>query len=386
MCSRSIVGTMPSFPIQSRVFATALIAALLATPALAASFIPLDVPLYPNALSADGSTLVGANTSISRGFMWRADTGIVYADSLEPRDPVALLWDVTQDGALAVGTTATTCCGRLAGTWTVDGGWATLPMSTTTLHFRDNGHAISDDGRIVVGWHQPAAGPDTPLVWRDGVLATPAGLPLGAHPTAVSADGSVIAGRRYGLPNSESAFVWSEASGYVTLTPIGVCCNDAGAITPDGSVVVGSYTVTENATRGFRWSATGGLVALDMPAGIAKTWANDISGDGRVIVGSALPTGGQIGAALWDEDHGMRLLQEILEGELHLDLAGWRLTSASAISRDGRVVAGTAINAQGRDATWIADITPVPVPPAAWLLASAFGATGWMRRRHARPG
>lgn len=366
-----------------RRFATALTAALLATSASAASFIPLDSPfgLRPLAMSADGSALVGSDNSI-RGFMWHPGTGVQFANSLDTRYPYAVLWDVTPDGAIAVGhTEPATCCGRVAGTWTAAGGWVTLPSTDPTGSSRDNGTAISDDGRIIVGHRQPVAGPDQPLVWRDGVLATPAGLPLGAHPHEVSADGSVIIGRRYGLPNTESAFLWSEASGYLTLTPIGACCNSAWAMTPDGSVVVGSYTPTGGNTEAFRWTSADGLVGLGMPAGLVQTYANDISGDGLLIVGGGRRADNAVVATLWDPVHGMRLLQDILEGELQLDLADWQLKSADAISRDGRFIAGTAVNAQGRDVAWVADLTPVPAPPAAWLLASAFGTIGCFKWR-----
>lgn len=360
------------------------LAVLPGVPAFAASFTVLATPygLAPLALSADGAVAVGSTDTINSGFMWRADTGVQLSGSLDTRDPVAYFGDVSPDGAVALGTTATACCGRLAGTWTPAGGWVTLPASTTTFHYRDQAQAMSDDGRFIVGWHQSIGGPDTPFLYRDGVLATPAGLPVGNHPTAISADGSVIVGHRYGVPSSESAFLWSEASGYITLTPAGACCNDARAITADGSVVVGSYTPVAGSTTAFRWSFAEGLVPMPAGSGYVQNWADDISGDGGVIVGAARRASDNATVAtLWDAEHGMRQLHDVLTGELGLELAGVTLTGASAISRDGRVIAGTGVNAEGRRVAWIADITPVPIPGAGWLLASGLGAMGWFRSR-----
>jgi hypothetical protein len=47
-------------------------------------------------------------------------------------------------------------------------------------------------------------------------------------------------------------------------------------------------------------------------------------------------------AFIWDFAHGMRDLKSVLETEHGLDLAGWQLNSAVAISDDGLVIAGTA--------------------------------------------
>jgi hypothetical protein len=56
--------------------------------------------------------------------------------------------------------------------------------------------------------------------------------------------------------------------------------------------------------------------------------------------------------------HGMRKLQEVLwyTGDLATQLAGWVLETANDISSDGRIIVGTGKNPQGKDEAWIATI------------------------------
>ncbi|MBN8279568.1 MAG: hypothetical protein J0M16_03065 [Gammaproteobacteria bacterium] len=371
-------------------------ACLLSLQATAASFLAIDSSFgTPGvlAMSADGSTLVGASSG-SSSFMWRADTGLQRILPLETRDyPLSQLWDVTPDGGIAVGLTDVPCCSypvRVAATWTPASGWAPLASTPEIANpYRYSARAISDDGRIIVGHHQSCCGDRlTPVLWVDGVAQIPAGMPIGSSPGSISADGSVVVGNYAPLGSGRrDAFVWTEAGGFINLTGDTLaCCDDATAISADGRVVVG-YVWQDGGYHAFRWTSPEGLRLLAMPDGFSGGLASDVTGDGALIVGQAFTTAWS--AALWDDEHGMRLLQDVLTNELGLDLTGWQLTGAGAVSRDGRYVAGQAIDPRGRHVAYVADLAPVPIPAVGWMLGPALAVLAVRRksiRRPPRPG
>jgi len=94
--------------------------------------------------------------------------------------------------------------------------------------------------------------------------------------------------------------------------------------------------------------------------------AADISADGSIIVGP--PAGFTATAFIWDQVHGIRKLNDFLTNELGLDLTGWTLHSAAAISDDGRKIVGSGTNPRGQTEAWLAVIgegpaTPTPTAP-----------------------
>ena len=158
--------------------------------------------------------------------------------------------------------------------------------------------AVSGDGRTVVGgWqtHSPVA-PDTAAYVRpDGVIVSIGRLHAGdqyARLVAASHDGAVLAGNSYACTGT-----------------IRVNCVPAA----------------------FRWTQAAGMVALSNP-GAGWTYAADVSGDGRYVVGSVIEPFSQT-ATLWHPD----LHAETLGV---LDAGGW--SGARAVSFDGSVVVGTA--------------------------------------------
>ena len=103
-----------------------------------------------------------------------------------------------------------------------------------------------------------------------------------------------------------------------------------------------------------------------MPVGDARA----ASGDGSIVVGySDYQTG--TAAFVWDETHGMRRLQDVLTG-LGLDLTGWTLQAANDISADGRVIVGSGTNPDGDTEAWMAVLPGSPALPP----VPALGALG----------
>jgi hypothetical protein len=79
---------------------------------------------------------------------------------------------------------------------------------------------------------------------------------------------------------------------------------------------------------------------------------------------------------------GIRNLQDVLENELGLNLAGWRLRAAYDVSTDGLTIVGDGINPEGNVEGWIAVI---PEPSTHLLLGvGLLGLTIHHNRRRTR--
>jgi hypothetical protein len=76
-------------------------------------------------------------------------------------------------------------------------------------------------------------------------------------------------------------------------------------------------------------------------------------------------------AFIWDATNGLRNLRDVLVDDLSLDLTGWSLTHARAISDDGLAIVGEGRNPSGNREAWLVII---PEPSTALLLASGLAA------------
>jgi len=76
-------------------------------------------------------------------------------------------------------------------------------------------------------------------------------------------------------------------------------------------------------------------------------------------------------AMLWREGESYQL-KSLLTNKYQLgdSMQGWRLTSATAISDNGKVIAGQGIAPDGQQSTWVAILT-VPEPSSSLLAAMA---------------
>jgi hypothetical protein len=98
-----------------------------------------------------------------------------------------------------------------------------------------------------------------------------------------------------------------------------------------------------------------------------------------VVVGAAA-TADNNGAFVWTEATGMVRLIDVLIANGATGLEGWVLQGALAVSPDGRWMAGSGTNPDGRIEAFLADISPVPAPATFWLLGSGLAALAIARR------
>jgi probable HAF family extracellular repeat protein len=204
--------------------------------------------------------------------------------------------------------------------------------------------AVSSDGSVIAGTATSAAGNRQAFRWdaRQGIVGLgflPGGSASSA--TAVSANGAVIVGTadaRSGDPPTPSAGVrWTADADPQRLDPLsGASLCGATGVSGDGATVVG--TCMQGNNTAFRWTASSGAVALARFGGGSnqQSTATAISLDGAVIVGAGHPV--LTGAVIWAADGSPTILRK---------LPGDASGTATAVSRDGSVVVGSSLDAAG---------------------------------------
>lgn len=324
-------------------------------------FLPGMIQSRPDDVSADGSVVVGVtedNGAIgARAFRWTRDGGMVDLEA-----DFGLASGVSADGSIVVGRGVPPGEGAArAFRWTSADGLVWLDMGEA--------FAISGDGSTIVGVDLDGEG----ARWTSGGGTEGLGEPPSAIPLDVSFDGSVAVGLIDGLP--EEVFRWTSEAGVVGLDFAG----SARSISADGSTIVGVSHPTDDINEAFLWTIETGRIDLGfLPGPSARLSSNaaDVSGDGAIVVGSSETGNFDPEAIIWDESNGMRSLEVVLEG-LGVDLGGWDLDFATAISADGKTIVGYGRNPSGGIEAWIAVI---PEPGTALLVGLGLSALA-MRER-----
>jgi probable HAF family extracellular repeat protein len=279
-------------------------------------------------VSADGTVVVGVANR--HGFRWVAGGGLEdFGNNTSARR-------VTANGAVVVGTYGDRDSSRpfrwTAATGVV--GLGTLPGFSESYPT-----AVSADGAIVVGvsripydiYEEPCEGRSRVFRWTAateiedlGVLPDASCSFLGA----VSVDGKVVLGQSGG-----HAFRWTPEEG---MEEIGVYA--VRGVSADGTVVVGDIA----GAQGFRWTAESGIVELGGGPAFTSIYVNDVSADGRVVVGSGRTRpGGPFHAFRWTAATGAVDLGV---------LPGGSGSGAQAVSLDGAVIVGFTITDDGQRA------------------------------------
>jgi len=289
-----------------------------------------------------------------------------------PGDATSAATAVSDDGQVVLGYSfaATSETGQLF-RWTPSSGMVALgpPPGMASCQLGQ----MSGDGRVIFGQCLPASdgspGADGQLFrWTEagGLEGVPFQAPwTSGRARASSPDGSVMIGELQrgqsgsSAPAVTSLFRWTESTGVV----VAAAPTDGASITWAGFDGAGDFIVGDAAptsttdAKGLLWSATAGITALDPVAGFDAAATQSVSADGRVVTG--VSTSGSLSpvATLWAApERRPRLVTDLLAAG-GVDLQGARLTSAR-VSRDGSTLTGGAVDAQGRQATWIAALQP----------------------------
>jgi probable HAF family extracellular repeat protein len=240
---------------------------------------------------------------------------------------------VSDDGSTIVGFSST-INRRDTFRWTRESGM--IGLGTPGAKFTPIAWGVSGDGSVIVG----GDGYDA-FRWTAAEGAKE--IVNGGSARDVSADGSVVVGH---MSSGGTIFRWTATEGVSLLGGPSI----ADGISADGLVIVGG---------GSRWTEESGWEGLGRdgdPFGLELA----VSGDGSVIVGRP--------SMLWTRATGFVNLQEFLLRRGVESVRGWTLTRANDISADGRTIVGTGINPAGEPEGWVATI---PEPSTHALLAMA---------------
>jgi hypothetical protein len=314
-----------------------------------------EVGSHMAGLSYDGKLAIG--TSIARGQTF-------ISSQAGPAEYIANPANVTDGFASGISSDGKTALADFRNQPTFDGGTGTYFLSTQTKSWTKidplpfaSATALSPDGKTVLGHLYSSNGTLEGVKWTQDT-----GLQQLPTPTD-DENGNVINGN----------------GGVIRVTPTDVSTN--------GDVVVGSIDAGLSFHRAFRWTVDGGMTLLSPIPGVGGNFASAMTPDGRFIVGGEgyARFGGDGNAAfIWDRVTAQsERVSDVLAG-LGVDLGGWRLSGASAISDDGAFIAGTGLDPQGNTRAWIANLAPVPEVSQWAMLLAGLAILGACHARNAK--
>lgn len=309
-------------------------------------------------VSSNGAVVVGYTSYTGamgryEAFLWTAEAGMVGLGDFDGGGIVSKALAVSADGTVVVGSAE----GGGPYRWTAQTGLVSLGSLGSP-----NGAAfgISRDGQVIVGWGDTGAGRES-FRWtaQTGIVSIGSlnTETVDSFASDVSADGMAISGQSMSESPNVEAYRWTPTTGMVGLgdLPGGLFYALGWAISDDGEVLVGE-AISDIGWEALRWTPETGQVSLDAAvAAQTSTSAQGISADGTIVVGSAGHVGG---AMLWHEVYGFRGIKSMLEDEFGLDLTGWLLISAEAITDDKTTLVGYGRNPDDDLEAWRAIIPP----------------------------
>jgi len=341
---------------------SALVMALTASHALAqAQFIPLGAEnTYVTGMSADGMVVVGVYGSVGPAWRWTPATGVQNIGSISQTTAVSA------DGRTVVGTARGTDGIGYAAIWQSGKEWATLPPPAdgqaldgkTTI-----GYSVSGDGSVIVGLSYLTQNRVEGFRYDVKTGTVPLGtLTAGrSRASVVSADGKVIAGWDDLTGKGSGKGFWYGVIWWDGMQRLMNPFNGIGqveGINTTGTVIVGRGALLAP-THAYRFTAYDahledlGAVKRDQKGvgiggGPADSYedvsiALGVSDDGNVVVGTsgyAPPTD----AFIWTPQTKILKLSDYLTLKGITGFEGWTLITATDVSPDGKIIAGTGIN------------------------------------------
>jgi hypothetical protein len=195
----------------------------------------------------------------------------------------------------------------------------------------------------------------------------------GTQAIAISGSGNEIAGDSYeygvGPNSSQSAFVWSTASGLQRLSGLSSRIIDIGGvdfsagvsgISRDGTTIVGSATDANGNRQAVYWRGSSATALGFLAGATLSSQSLATNANGSVIVGKSSGTSGDL-AWRWTAASGMQDLN-LFATNAGINLGGYVLTDAVGLSDNGDYLAGNAVNGD-QYRGYVLSIAAAPITP-----------------------
>lgn len=330
---------------------------------------------------APGGTVVGVSSNsgayMPRPTRWAsvgAPAELLGASPLGGGGEVARCSD---DGRVVVGRWAPDSNSVFPVLWGESGAYTQLP--TPGPNSVANG--VSADGAFTTGWSATSQGRWL-LRWENGVLRQQFGPSFLSGPC--SPDGRSAIGTTYQGGSAAALSVWrvNGGNGFVqTLAQFPSTWTNINApadMTPTADAAIGVAYTGNNTYQSWIWR-NGQLLDMGLPAGVTSISATSISADGALVAGTALievqPNAFRRRAEIWTPETGWRFFEDWLSAQ-DISFPGWTFNSLNCVSPDGRTFAGQATTPMGEIRGFVVTV-PGPGPASALLLGTVIA----LRRR-----
>ncbi|MEO6014150.1 MAG: autotransporter domain-containing protein [Devosia sp.] len=342
----------------------------------------LGAHTYITGLSFDGSVAAGTDGSTLTPYRWA--NGTWSSLGLMPGFTLGRSNAISSDGTTIVGTNESySPLLTHAFRHTAAGGLEDL--DPTGPDYMD-AWAVNRDGSVIVGRRGTDYLHPTPFVWQNGTTTDIDLLSGYTTGTAqfISMDGSVIVGHNQ---NSGVGIV-----GFRSMnggTPIAIGLSGVGdkttitSISDNGNVIVGfdAASSAPGSPHAFRWENGTYEQLPTLPHAVGE-YAYDVSGDGLTTVGAiGRPAPEGSAAVRWTSQNGVQTVEtiaDLLAGS-GVDTSGWLLIAANSVSQDGSVIAGWGFTTGLDEGVWIACFgkcgDPDPTAPPIWSFLDVNDAT-----------
>lgn len=317
-------------------------------------------PDFYLSLSADGSTVAGSGYS-GGPYRWTAAGGKESVNDLPGGEGIVKVVDVSGDGSTLLAEVG-------FNQWVLWNDQGEIqPIFDRNLY---RATAISADGLTVVGYEStPSQSALTAIRWRadTGVVPLVEVSPGRSSASDVSGNGNVIAGWIRSDADHYSAFQWQTGDGDFTMfepLPTGETISAITAVSRNGKHFLGSIDVNgQNQSVILRENRP--PVYLAPTAGQLRSIAYGISDDGNRVVGVIDDLSRGNWAFLWDPEHGVRDLRDVLANDYGLadELDDLILRRIRGMSADGRTILGVAWKPSGPNSHSVSPfVVTVPEP------------------------
>lgn len=291
------------------------------------------------ALSADGRVAAGTSTSVpaNPGFTWSVGFGRNDFGTEAGLPTTTSVYAVNANGTAVAGGAWNSSGTELAFRYRGPGTYESI--GTMSGYAISEAHGISGDGAIVVGQARDLHYfSSSAFRWTASGGMQSLGFTRPSHfysdATAISRDGGSIVGFSYNGSTTD-AFIWTQATGMTALHGLNGRRAHAYGVNGTGTIVVGTADFEDTGGRGVLWE-NGSLLDLGFNQSVGAFSPAGVSDDGAVVVGQV----GATWAGIWTPTTGILMLGEYLAVHGISGPAGWQFKNATAVSADGRTIAG----------------------------------------------